>query len=78
MRCVGVGDLGRDSNFIQIEGHHYYCRSKQLRSEGPFRKIQYLPDLDGGQLKAGPSARVILREGPEARQRPVLAGGPRG
>ena len=69
------GDGVSGSNFIQIQGHHFCCRSKQGRSERCLRKIQYLPPLDRGQLKAGPSARAVCREGPEDLRRPVPAGG---
>lgn len=30
-----LGALRRGCHFTQIQGHHYYCRSKQLNSERP-------------------------------------------
>ena len=60
------------SNFIQIQGHHFCCRSKQGRSERHFRKIQYLPPLDRGQLLAPFVERVPKTSG---GQFPRAAGG---
>ena len=60
------------SNFIQIQGHHFCCRSKQGRSERPLRKIQYLPPLDRGQLLALFVERVPKTSG---GQFPRAAGG---
>ena len=60
------------SNFIQIQGHHFCCRSKQGISERPLRKIQYLPLLDRGQLLALFVERVPKTSG---GQFPRAAGG---
>ena len=60
------------SNFIQIQGHHFCCRSKQGRSERPLRKIQYLAPLDRGQLLALFVERVPKTSG---GQFPRAAGG---
>lgn len=76
---MGVGGFGERVTLYKLKAITTTADQNNLDlRDRPLAKIEYLPDPDRGQLKAGPSARVILREGPEARRRPVLAGGPRG